>query len=219
MGVANNAVNPENGENVRRNKNQENQLRVACRQCGRRFRNNRGLINHLWFCKPTPMDDEAGRPPPLLAVNRVGNNLNGADDAVAEQQFFWGNKPGNQAINDWKECYEKIVFWHKNLYMLPKGSSGKDYITEITSLINEWLIESPIRECAMYALHVMPTLLLKKSPKSSKSKDHVDALKRMLEKWKNGEFLQLLREATALKSRSAKIGMIKNINMVSRKFR
>ena len=52
-----------------------------------------------------------------------------------------------------------------------------------------------------------------------KSKDHVDAPKQRLEKWKNGEFLQLLREATALKSWLAKIGMIKNIDAVSRKFR
>ena len=140
MGIANNAVNPENGGNVRRNKNQENQLQVACRQCGRRFCN---FINHLWFCNPTPMDDEASRPPPLLAVNRVGNNLNGADDAVAKKRFFWGNTPGNQAV---KECYEKIVFWHKNLYMLPTGSSGKDFTREITRLINEWLIESPIKK-------------------------------------------------------------------------
>ena len=65
----------------------------------------------------------------------------------------------------------------------------------------------------------MPTLLLKKSSKSSKSKDHVDAPKQRLEKWKNGEFLQLLRELTALKSWLAKIGMIKNIDAVSRKFR
>ena len=50
----------------------------------------------------------------------------------------------------------------------------------------------------MYVLHVMPALLLQKPSKPSKSKDHVAALKRRLEKLKNGEFLQLLREATAL---------------------
>ena len=110
-------------------------------------------------------------------MNEVDNNFNGADDAVAEQQFFWRNTPGNQANEELKECYEEIVFWHKNLYMLPKGSSGKDYIPEITRLINEWLIETPIRECAIYALHVMLALLLQKPLKSSKSKDHVDALK------------------------------------------
>ena len=147
------------------------------------------------------MDNEVGRPPPLAAVNEVGNILNGADDPVAQQRFFWGNTPGNQAIEELKECYEKIVFWRKNLFMLPKGSSGKDYIKEVTRLVNEWLVESPIRKCAMYALHVMPALLFQKPSKFSRSKDHVAALNRMLKKWKNGEFLQHLREATTLQSR------------------
>ena len=71
----------------------------------------------------------------------------------------------------------------------------------------------------MYALHVMPALLLQKPSRSLKSKDHVDALKRRLKKWINGEFLQLLREATAPQSRLPKIGTMKNINMVSRTFR
>ena len=161
MENASNAVNPEYCGNGRRNENQENQLQVACRQCSRRFRNNRGVINHLRFCNAAPMDNEVGRPPPSAAVNEVDNNLNGADDAVQEQQFFCGNTPGNEEIEKLKECYEKKnVPWCKNLFMLRKGSSGKDYIKEITRMINEWLIGTPIRECAMYALHVMPTLLL-----------------------------------------------------------
>ena len=125
MDIANNPLNPENGGNGRRNKNQENQLQVPCRQCGRRFCNNGRVINHLRFCNPTPMDDEVGRPPPSAAVNEVDNNFNGADDAVTEQQYFWRNTPVNQATEDLKECYEKIVFLHKNLYILPKDQMAK----------------------------------------------------------------------------------------------
>ena len=112
----------------------------------------------------------------------LDNNLTVDDDGVAEQQCFWRITPGNHAIEELKECYEEIVFSCKNLIMLPKGSSGIDYIKEITSLINEWLIGSPIRKCAMYALHVMPALLLQKPSNSSKSKYLVAALKRRLQK-------------------------------------
>ena len=63
-------------------------LQVACRQCDRSFRNNRGVISHLRFCNPASMGNEVGRPLPLAALNEVDNNFNGADDAVAEQQFF-----------------------------------------------------------------------------------------------------------------------------------
>ena len=84
------------------------------------------------------MDDEVGRPPPLAAVNEVDNNLNGVDNAVAEQQFFLGNTPENQASEELWQCYEKDVFGCKNLLMLPKESSGIYYIKEITRLINEY---------------------------------------------------------------------------------
>ena len=48
------------------------------------------------------MKDEVGRPPPLAAVNEVDNNLNGANAAVAQQEFFSRNMPGNQAIEELK---------------------------------------------------------------------------------------------------------------------
>ena len=147
MEITDNAVNPKNGAgNGRRNRNQENQLQVACRQCSRRFHNSRGLIIHLRFCNPILVDEGVGRPPPLAAVNEDDNNRNGANDAVAEQQFFWGNRPRNQGIEKLKECNEKIVSWCKNLFMLPDGSSAKDYVKEITRLINKWLIRKSNRE-------------------------------------------------------------------------
>ena len=48
------------------------------------------------------MKDEVGRPPPLAAVNEVDNNLNGANAAVAQQEFLLRNMPGNQAIEELK---------------------------------------------------------------------------------------------------------------------
>jgi len=84
--------------------------------------------------------------------------------------------------------------------MLPKGDSGKQYIKETTRLINEWLTDSPIKECALYTVHIMPALQLQKPSKALKSKHHVNALSRRIEQWKNGQFLKLLREAKALKN-------------------
>ena len=146
-------------------------------------------------------------------------NDNNQQQDVPIQQFFWGATPGDEAAQDLKNCYEEIVFWRKNLFMLPKGASGKDYIRETTRLLNEWVSDSPIKECALYAVHVMPALLLQKPSKTSKSKDHVIALTRRLVKWKNGEFSQLLREAKALQNRLPKNERKSNINIISRKFR
>ena len=69
------------------------------------------------------------------------------------------------------------------------GSSGKEYINKITKLINEWLVGSSIRECAMCPVYVTLALFLRKPLKTAESKDHVNALNRKMEQWENGEFL------------------------------
>jgi len=190
---------------------------LACEQCGeRRFRSERGVMQHLRHCNAAAVrQNEAARPPPPVPPPPLPLAL----PPEPIQQFIWGAINGNDAVRELKECYEEIVFWRKNLFMLPKGASGKDYIKETTRLINEWVADSPVKDCALYAIHVMPALLLQKPSKTSKSKDHVDALSRRLVKWKNGEFIQLLREAEALQKRLPKAEKKKNINIISRKFR
>ena len=64
--------------------------------------------------------------------------------------------------------------------MLPNGTSGKNFIREITRLLRAWNDNTPLKEIAMKAIHVMPALLLQKTSKTSKSKDHVNTLERRL---------------------------------------
>ena len=199
--------------------NEQSQM-VQCMKCGRQFRTNRGMLQHLRHCNSDAPNDEVDRPPPPPPPPpHQPDAPNNNNNAPKEEQFHWGNALGTEAVADLKSCYEEIVFWRKNLFMLPKGSSGKDYIKELTRLINEWVAESPVRECAMYAIHVMPALLLQKPSKTSKSRDHVKVLDRRIVQWRNGDFQQLLREAKALQNRLPKHGTKANINLISRKFR
>ena len=78
---------------------------------------------------------------------------------------------------------------------------------------------SPLRQCAMTAIHIMPALLLQKPSKSPKSKDHTLALERRLKFWKEGEFLQLMREAEALQLRLPKGIAKRDIATTSKEFR
>ena len=50
--------------------------------------------------------------------------------------------------------------------------------------MNEWLQESPLKDIAFKAIMIMPNLLL---PKSSKAKDHLNALERRLESQISGD--------------------------------
>jgi len=41
--------------------------------------------------------------------------------------------------------YEEVAHWRTNLYLLPTGKAGKDFIDEYTRLIHEWTNNSPLR--------------------------------------------------------------------------
>ena len=59
-----------------------------------------------------------------------------------------------------QDAYERIVFWKKNLFKLPTGAAAKKYITETTKLMNGWTNNSPLKDIAFKAIHIMPSLLL-----------------------------------------------------------
>ena len=64
----------------------------------------------------------------------------------------------------------------ENLFLLPKGKTGKLFIDELTKLFNAWIDHLPLKKITMKAVMIMPSFLLQKPLKESKSKDHLKAL-------------------------------------------
>ena len=67
--------------------------------------------------------------------------------------------------------------------MLPTENAGK-----------KWTQDTPLRSVGLKETHTMPALLLQKPSKTSKNRDHLDALERRLQLWKIGEIKSLLLE-------------------------
>ena len=140
--------------------------------CDRNFRTNRGLIQHLKTCKRKQADN-------VLQHSSANDVLNEEDQVRGK--FYWKEVPRSIFERHIQQVYDKIVYWRKNIFMVPSGGSGKKFIKEITRLINLWTGDSPLENIALKAIHVMPALLLQKPNKNSKEKDHVAALERRLE--------------------------------------
>ena len=85
-----------------------------------------------------------------------------------------------QFANELNNTYKKIIHWKRHLFILLSGAAGKNYIEEVAHLMKLWINDTPLREIALKAVHVIPALLLQKPSKSSKSKDHHAALERRL---------------------------------------
>ena len=114
--------------------------------------------------------------------------------------------------------YEEVIFWKRNLFMLPSGKVDKEFFEECCRLVNEWVDDGPLHLIALKAIMIMPSLLLQKPSKKSKSKDHVEKLRKRLDLWKSGSFDELVREARFIQSNVRQNRGADNIEQVAKKF-
>ena len=99
------------------------------------------------------------------------------------------------------DIYNEVVFWKKNLFLLPSGKAGKEFVSEMSRLIGAFANATALEGIALKAVVVLQMLLLQKPSAKSKSHEHIRNLQRRLELWKNGRFEDLLCEGRSLQQR------------------
>ena len=119
------------------------------------------------------------------------------------QNTMWGKYPLLQFKKSLNLCYKEIVKWKKNLFLLPSGRAGKEFLVEMKNLIDLFINKTPYYTIALNALMVMVPLLLQKPSKNSKSSDHMKYLQKRLTLWKDGDILDILRECKKIQERLA----------------
>ena len=68
--------------------------------------------------------------------------------------------------------YEDIVTWKKNLFKLPSGKCGREFIKLMTDWLQKYNSDSTFQCIAMKVVRILPNMLLQKPSATSKSKDH-----------------------------------------------
>ena len=133
-------------------------------------------------------------------------------------RYKWGNYQDYLFERNLSLAYEKIVYWKKNLFLLPSGQEGKSFIDEISRLMNEWIHESPLKDIAFKAIMVMPGLLLQKPSRKSKSKDHLTSLENRMKPWHAGEIMELLKETDTIQKDLRVSNTLSTITKISKIF-
>ena len=64
---------------------------------------------------------------------------------ISKNHYKWGDYDGHVFEKSLNVIYDIIVYWKKNLFMLPTGGAGKDYIDEITRLFNASIQDSAMK--------------------------------------------------------------------------
>ena len=174
---------------------QENQT-TECHICDQSFRTNRGLLQHLHTCRQRNNINGLTNNNDSMA-NDEGRN----QEQIEPETFHWNTIPGRVYQRNLEEAYEQIVYWRKNVFMLPTGAAGKKCIDETSRLLDQWTNNTPLKNIALKAIHVMPALPLQKPSKTSKVKDHLRALERRIRLWEEGNIIELVNESKAIQER------------------
>ena len=103
-----------------------------------------------------------------------------------------------------KDIYKEIVGWSKNLFILPRGKAGKEFIMELDRLIGLFVNKTSLQRVSLLLLHIFMPIMLQKPSEKSKAKDHSKYLSKRLEMWENGDLKSLMAEAREIQKRHKK---------------
>ena len=168
-----------------------------CDVCQGTFPTHRGMKIHRAVClkkqHPNPVaqpEPDPDPPPQTQHQDSITNLQTPMGTRVADLPGF---KPANllpskamngitgaafvQQINN---AYNIIIKWRANIMRLPTGKAGKEYITELAKWLEEFNKDTEFAPIALKVYHTLPSLLLQKPSKNSKSKEHLRKLEERL---------------------------------------
>ena len=118
------------------------------------------------------------------------------------QTLRWGSYNTEEEIYDATlATYKEIATWLPNLFMIPTGKEGKEFLNEVDKTLQPFIERSPGEHHAITASLIIFPLLLQKPSKKSKTRDHKKHLKRRLELWRQGNLSDLVRECKQIQKR------------------
>ena len=135
----------------------------------------------------------------IIAANptRTSSNVLAQDGSMLAQ----APSVQDSFCSDIISVYQKVICWRRNLFNIPLGSAGGDFIDEITRLIQEFNTGTSGRPVAWKAVCVACHLILQRSHNSSLMPKDSEHLRSRLCQWKSGHIMQLFAEGQSIQNR------------------
>ena len=125
--------------------------------------------------------------------------------SIMSNNIKWGQYEGEERIRQLiQTTYDTIIGWKKNLFSLPRGKCGTEFIKKLTELINLFVNKTKWQRVAISLVHIFIPLMLQKPSAKSKPRDHSKYLLSRLERWNTGDITSLLSEACEIQKRMKK---------------
>ena len=101
---------------------------------------------------------------------------------IKSNKIKWGEHVGEESIQELiQTTYATIIGWKKNIFRLPRGNCGSDFIKELTRLINLFVNKTKWERLALSLVHIFIPLMLQKPSSKSKPREHTKYLTSRLE--------------------------------------
>ena len=117
---------------------------------------------------------------------------------------IWGDLKGKDLANSVTAAYLEVVRWRRNLFNLPTGKAGENFIDEVAKLYRHFNDGTAFESIALTLSAIIFPLLLQKPAPTSKTRDHVRYLEKRIVMWKDGKLDDLLNEGRAIQGRFSK---------------
>ena len=99
-------------------------------------------------------------------------------------------------------AYEKVIHWRQNLFMVPYGKTGGDFVDDLAALIQSFVDSAcgSLKKVAWKAVTVICHLLLQKPNPTGSTTWHSEHLERRLSLWRTGSIPELFEEAICIQN-------------------
>ena len=121
-------------------------------------------------------------------------------EELADPIFVWGTLDGPTCVSAISDSYDVVVHWRPNLFRLPAGRVGEQFIKELSRLFSAFASKSSLESVALKAAFLLPHLILQCSSSKMRPKDISAHIDRRLSQWHEGAFSELLREGQTIQS-------------------
>ena len=105
---------------------------------------------------------------------------------------------GNELVEIINKVYDDVITWRKNLFLVPTGKLGKDFIILMTYWLEQFNNNSDFKCIALKTFMILPSLFIQKPSKNSKVKDHIQKLQDRFELWNNCNIAELHRQGQTI---------------------
>ena len=98
-----------------------------------------------------------------------------------------------------RSAYNHVVHWRPNFFTHPSGTLATQYIGKLAELFQEYASGSAWEDIPMTSAMLLPSLILQRPHRKSKTKEHIACLERRLPLWETAEGIhELLKEGNCI---------------------